>query len=149
MKKVLLVALAFIGLQVAAQEHKGENRRHHNKMMTNLSAEEIATLKTKKMTLLLDLNEAQQNKILEINLEKATKRKAMVANRKAQKENGSAQKPTEKERYAREIAKLDRMIAEKAQMKTILNKTQYEKWEQAKMRMAFHGKHKKQGSKKI
>jgi hypothetical protein len=148
MKKLVLIAIAFIGLQAMAQKPQNEGRRNHNKMMMNLSAEEIATLQTKKMILFLDLNESQQVKIKSINLENATKRKAMMAERKAKKESGTAQKPTQEERYAMANAKLDHKIAMKAKMKDILNKEQYEKWEKAQMRMAQKGKHRKQVSKK-
>lgn len=148
MKNILLIALAFLGLQGMAQEPKKEDRKHQNKMMMNLSAEEIATLKTKRMTLFLDLNESQQDKIKSINLENATKRKAMMAQRKAKKESGTNEKPTQEERYAMLNKQLDNKIAMKAKMKNILNEEQYERWEKAQMRMAMKGKHKKKGSKK-
>lgn len=148
MKKIFLIALAFIGLQAIAQEQRNQGYRNHNNMMMNLSAEEAATLLTKKMTLHLDLNESQQAKVKSINLENATKRKAMMAACKDKKENGTAQKPTHEERYAMANAKLDHMIAMKAKMKDILNKEQFEKWEKAQKRMAMKGKHKKHNSKK-
>ncbi|WP_298534224.1 hypothetical protein [uncultured Algibacter sp.] len=148
MKKILLIALAFIGLQGVAQEQKKENRKNQHKIMMNLSAEEMATLKTKKMTLFLDLNESQQAKVKSINLENATKRKAMMAERKAEQENGTAKKLTHEERYAMANAKLDHKIEMKVKMKDILNKEQYAKWEKAQMHMAMKGKHKKRGSKK-
>ena len=148
MKKIFLIALALISLQAIAQEPKKEGRKNHNKMMMNLSAEEAATLQTKKMTLHLDLDESQQAKIKNINLQNATKRKAMMAVRKAKKESGSAQKPTQEERYAMANAKLDHKIAMKAKMKDILNKEQYAKWEKAKMQMAMKGKNKKRNSKR-
>ncbi len=148
MKKILFIALAFIGLQAIAQEPKKESRKNQNKMMMTLSAEEMATLQTKKMTLFLDLNESQQVKIKNINFKNATKRKAMMAERKAKKESGTSQKPTQKERYAMANAKLDHMIATKSKMKDILNKEQYGSWEKAQRRMASKGKHKKHGSQK-
>jgi hypothetical protein len=149
MKKIILIAIAFVGLQVVAQGQKNQgnkNRGNHQKMM-NLSAEEMATLQTKKMTLMLDLDASQQNEIKKINLENATKRKAMMAERKAKKESGEAQKPTQEQRYAMANAKLDHMIAAKAKMKKILNKEQFEKWEKAQKRMAMKRNHKKKGSK--
>lgn len=148
MKKILLIALVLIAFQAIAQEPKKEGRMNHKKTMMNFSAEEMATLQTKKMTLLLDLNESQQVKIKSINIENATKRKAMMAERKSKKESGTAVKPTQEERYAMAIAKLDHMIATKAKMKAVLNKEQYAKWEKTQMRMASKGKHKKHGSQK-
>ncbi|GGZ91513.1 hypothetical protein [Algibacter mikhailovii] len=148
MKKIILIAIAFLGLQAMAQEPKKEGRKHHSKMIKDLSAEQIATLKTKKMVLFLDLNETQQGKIQAINLENATKRKAMMAEHKAKKENGTAEKPTNEERYAMAISKLDHKIAMKAKMKDILNKEQYTKWERAQMQIAKNENRKRHGSNK-
>ena len=81
MKKILIIAVALLALQVTAQDQKKErqNKQDRSHKMMNLSAEEAATLQTKKMTLHLDLNESQQAQIKTINLENATKRKAMMA----------------------------------------------------------------------
>lgn len=130
MKKLIIIALAFIGLQATAQRKEGgpKNDDRGNKMMT-LSAEEMATLQTKKMTLSLDLDEGQQKKIYKINLENATQRKTMMEERKAKKEAGTAEKPSKEERLEMMNAILDHKIAEKAEMKKILNDDQYAKWE--------------------
>ncbi len=150
MKKLILIALAFIGLQAIAQEQKRQkpNNQERSQKMMNLSAEDMATLQTKKMTLFLDLNESQQANIQKINLENATKRKAMMAERKAKKESGEMQKPTQEQRLKMVNAKLDHQIAMKAKMKNILNEEQYAKWQKAQMRMASKGKDQKQGIKK-
>jgi hypothetical protein len=151
MKKIIVIAIAFIGLQAIAQGQKKQGQRNHEnrqEMMMNLSAEEMTTLQTKKMTLFLDLNESQISKIKAINLENATNRKAMMADRKAKKESGTAQKPTQEERYAMANAKLDHQIAMKAKMKDILNKEQYARWEKAQMQMAKNENRKRDGSKR-
>ncbi|GAA4813669.1 hypothetical protein [Litoribaculum gwangyangense] len=147
MKKLVLIAIALIGLQAVAQEQKKERPERANKMM-NLSVEEIATLQTKRMTLHLDLNASQQAEIQKLNLENATQRKAMMEARKAKMESGEMKKPTNEERLQMENAKLDHQIAMKAKMKEILNDEQYAKWEKAQMRMAMKGKEKKEGMKK-
>lgn len=149
MKKILIIALALVSLQAIAQEKKGkQNKGERGQEMMNLSAEDIATNQTKKMTLFLDLNKSQQAKIQKINLENATKRKEMMAERKAQKESGEAKKPTPEQRLKMENARLDNKIAMKAKMKDILNEEQYTKWEKSQMRMAKKGRDKKQGMKK-
>ena len=150
MKKLILIAIAFVSLQAIAQDQPKKSQENHDRKhkMMNLSAEEIATLQTKKMTLFLDLNESQQAKIQEINLENASKRKEMMANYKAKKENGELKKPTDKERYKIENARLDHKIAMKAKMKEILNDEQFAKWEKTQNRMAMRGKQKKYGMKK-
>ena len=118
MKKLVLIVIAFISLQAISQDKKKERPERADKMM-NLSAEEIATLQTKKMTLHLDLNEKQQKAIYDINLENAANRKAMMEARKAKKAKGEMAKPTDDERYEMVNAKLDHQIAMKAKMKEI------------------------------
>ncbi|KJD32613.1 hypothetical protein PK35_10465 [Tamlana nanhaiensis] len=149
MKKLILIAVAFVGLQAVAQEgpRDGQRKERMEKMMS-MSAEEIATLQTKRMTLHLDLTESQQAKIQKINLENATQRKAKFEEMKAKKEKGELKKPTDEERYAMENARLDHQIAMKRKMKDILNDDQYAKWEKGQQRMAMRGKERKDGFKK-
>ncbi|MDO5968427.1 hypothetical protein Q4Q35_01270 [Flavivirga aquimarina] len=147
MKKLIIIALALISIQGIAQTEKRE-RPEGAKRMHNLSAEEIATLQTKKMTLSLDLSESQQTEIQKINLENATLRKKLREERKAKREDGTAQKPTKEERLKMENARLDHKIAMKAKMKKILNKDQYAKWEQAQSEMGSKRKGKNKGKNK-
>lgn len=132
MKTFLLIALAIVSLQATAQgpEHDAPNRR--DKMMT-LSAEEMATLQTKKMTLHLDLDDKQQKAIYNINLENAKERKAHMETRKAQREAG--EKPSQEDRVKMANAMLDKKIAIKAKMKSILTAEQFAKWEEAQAKM--------------
>lgn len=151
MKKLIIIAIAFIAIQATGQERQREHRnKERGQKMMNLSAEEMATLQTKKMTLHLDLNESQQAKIQKINLENATKRKAMMEARKAKKESGNAEKPSKEERLTMVNARLDHQIATKAKMKDILNEEQYAKWEKSQARRAQKGKNRKraQGKKR-
>lgn len=146
MKRLALLAVAFLALQATAQERqKGHQNKERAQKMMNLSAEEMATLQTKKMTLHLDLTEAQQAKIQKLNLENATKRKAMMEARKAKKESGNAEKPSKDERLAMMNTRLDHQIAMKAKMKDILNAEQYAKWEKAQARKMHKNKHRKKG----
>ncbi|MUH35479.1 hypothetical protein D9O36_06480 [Zobellia amurskyensis] len=125
MKKIIVALVCMVGLTAMAQREKGHDRDG----MKNLTAEQIATLQTKKLTLALDLSSAQQQKIKAINLEEAKERKAKFEERKAQREEGERKKPTSEERYAMQNEKLDKMIAHKAEMKEILSAEQYEKWQ--------------------
>ncbi len=150
MKRLVIIALAFFALQATAQQPNKErsNRQERNQKMMNLSAEEMATLQTKKMILHLDLNESQQAKIHKLNLENATKRKAMMEARKARKESGNAEKPSKEERYKMMNAKLDHQIAMKAKMKDILNEEQYAKWEKAQAKRMNKTKNRRKGQSK-
>jgi hypothetical protein len=145
MKKLILIAIAFIGLQATGQQQRkqGPHNGERGEKMMNLSAEEMATLQTKKMILHLDLNESQQKEIQKINLENATMRKAHMAERQAKKEAGEVAKPSKEDKVKMMNAMLDHKIEMKAKMKTILNEEQFDKWEKAQARMAHN---KKQGA---
>lgn len=109
MKKIILASLMFVSLSTFAQKEM------------NLTPEQSAELRTKEMTLKLDLTEQQERKVYAINKEIAEKRSEMrKVDRKALSDD---------ERYEMRLARLDEMIGVKKEMKTILNEQQYEKWE--------------------
>ncbi len=143
MKKVIVVLLCMVGMTALAQ--KGE--RHHRSAMHDMTPEQMATLQTKKMTLALDLTEAQQKQIQALNLENANMRKAAMEKRKAVKEDDGAKKPSSEERYAMKNKQLDNMIAHKAEIKEILSQEQYEKWEKMAHRKGKHWKNMNQKGK--
>ena len=72
MKKVLLTAALLIGMLGYSQ--RGQHFDSEQRGMKDMSPEQIAILKTKKMTLALDLSAAQQKEIQELNLENANQR---------------------------------------------------------------------------
>ncbi|MFI0430510.1 hypothetical protein [Mariniflexile sp. HMF6888] len=152
MKRLIVIALALVSIQSFAQEGMKErpNREERAQRMSDLTPEETANLRTKKMTLHLDLNEAQQKEIYAINLENATKRKEMMDTFRAKKESDNMEKPSEEQRLAMKNAKLDHQIAMKAKMKKILNEEQFDKWEkyQAKMAQKASGMKKRDGNKR-
>jgi len=133
MKRVIIILICLVTLQVTAQERKREFHKEgsHDRMeaMKDLTPEEVATLQTKRMTLHLDLAEAQQKKIQALNLEEAKLRKSKMEEHKAMKESGEAKKPAKEERLKMMNERLDHQIAVKRQMKDILNADQYEKWQ--------------------
>lgn len=139
MKKVLIVVIALIALQVTAQEKKKEMRKEIQKermeRMNNLTPEEAATLQTKKMTLHLDLTEAQQAKIQALNLEEAKARKAKMEENKSRRESGEMKQFTKEDKFKMMNDRLDHQIAMKKKMKSILNEEQYKKWEASLGRM--------------
>ncbi len=138
MKKVLITMALLAGLTGFAQ-HKG----HHGpkkEAFNEMTVEQIATLKTKKMALALDLTEAQQQQVMELVLENVELRKAKMAEREEMKEKGERTKPTAEERYAMENARLDRMMAHQEQMKQILNDEQYDLWKKISLKKHMHSK---------
>ena len=108
----------------------------------------LATLQTKHMTLALDLTEAQQEKVMELNLEEAKIRKARWDEMQALKESGDWKKPTDEERLARQNERLDNQIAFQAKMKEVLNEKQYDDWKEMRKHKAMHGKKKMQKKRK-
>lgn len=129
MKKVVFVLVAFIALNTQAQgerSHKGQD----------LTPDQMATLRTKQLTLDLDLNEAQQAKVFTLSKKTAEEMKAMRAERKENKE------AMEKDRFEMKNQMLDKQIAIQNEMKTILNDEQFEKWKKiSKHRMNKMKKH--------
>lgn len=134
MKKLLILALAFISINAFAQQRgQGFNQRTPKEMgmrmgmaMNNFTPEQQATLKTKRMTLHLDLTESQQKEIYTLNLNQAKERevnqKAMLANT----ENGKTF--TDEERYNLMEKRLNNQIDYKAKIKSILKSEQFELW---------------------
>ena len=94
MKKLILIAIAFISLQAVAQERKRGEKSGKKEMMKDLSADEIATLGSKKMTLALDLSTKQQAQVKEVLLEQAIARKQKMAERSTMNKSDDSKKPT-------------------------------------------------------
>ncbi|KAA3624957.1 MAG: hypothetical protein DWP94_02185 [Flavobacterium sp.] len=86
---------------------------------------QFAELHTKKLTLELDLDEKQQAKVFDLELNTAKNREAL----KSVKEPG--EEMTDEEKFERQSARLDAQIEYKDAMKSILSKDQFEKWEKS------------------
>ena len=126
MKKVFLAFALIIGLTTFAQDKKG-NRGDREKM----TSEQQAELQTKKMKLDLDLNDKQATEVKGILTKQAEKRESKRAEMEAKRKEG--QKPSKDDRFKMKNAMLDEQIAQKAEMKKILNAEQFAKWEQNKL----------------
>lgn len=142
MKRLAVVMLLLTSLGAVAQKNDGP--RMHKGPKMDMTAEQMATLQTKKMTLALDLTKAQQEKIMQIHLDEATLRKEKWEEMKAKRESGEWQKPTSEERFELENARLEHQIALQTKMKDILDDEQYQTWKKMKKQKAMHGKKKMQ-----
>ena len=138
MKKVLVTTVLLIGMMGYSQ--RGQHFDSEQRGMKDMTPEQIAILKTKKMTLALDLSDAQQKDIQKINLENALERKALMLERKAKKEESEQSKPSADERFDFQNGRLDRMIAQKEKMKQILLEEQFQKWERRNHHSRNHRK---------
>jgi protein CpxP len=122
-KKLFVLALLIVGTTIVAQE---KNRKQQENAMEQFTPEQESQLMLKKMTLELDLTEAQQKEMGAFISDKIAKKEAMKAEMKAQKEKGV--KPTNDERFTMHMKMLDEQIATKKSMQKILNAKQFEKW---------------------
>ena len=138
MKKIILIVLALVTIQVSAQERKQEfrkgERKERIKKFKDFSPEEVAELQTKRMTLDLDLTSSQQKQIQKLNLENAIDRKAKMEERQTQMKDGNKEKPSKEDRLKMMNERLDKQIEMKQKMAKILNSDQMEKWEKMKNR---------------
>ena len=130
MKKLIFAVMMLSGVLLTAQH---EGHRKQRGQMKDMTPEQVATLKTKQLTLALDLSQAQQKEIQKLNLEQAQLRQAKRSAREEEKSGETKTQPNKEERYEQHVARLDQMIAHKAKMKSVLNAEQYEKWEKMHM----------------
>ena len=147
MKKIIsiLVLVFAVTFTTQAQKKRGERGQKESK----LTVEQHTTLAVKKMTLALDLSDKQQEQIKPLLMAKMSERKASMEKRKEARDNKV--KPTAEEMYAMQVKRLDHQIIMKKNMRNILNKDQFEKFEKmqkSKMRMAKNKMDGKKGSKK-
>lgn len=142
MKKLLITAIVLVGMTSFAQEKKVRPERAAMEQMTS---EQKNQLQLKKMTLALDLSNAQQQEMSKIIEEQSTKREARIAGRKSRKALDTKQ-PSASERFAKQSQMLDEQIILKDRLKKVLTTDQFKKWEDLKSerrqsksnRMAYH-----------
>lgn len=120
MKKVLIIVMALATFGVNAQNKNSERKENRKEMKANLTPEQRADLKTKKMTLALDLTASQQQKVKQLILKAENERPERPENWKEM---------TDTQKYETKSAMLDRRIAMKKELKEILTEEQMTKWE--------------------
>ena len=144
MKKLvgLSVIIMLFSLSISAQR-QGQ-RQNKN---ADFTPEQIAVLQTKKMALRLDLDDKQQKEVQKMMLKSAEERQKFRAENQKNKQDGTGL--TNDERFERANMRLTKQQAHKAEMKKILTKEQFEKWENSNRKAMKKGnmkKGKKQGS---
>ena len=140
MKKLASIALVAL-FTISAFAQKQQRKQQG----PDFTIDQMAELQTKKMTLQLDLSEQQQQQILEINTRKAVDRKQKMEARKAT--TATDKKPTSDEIFTKKSERMDKMIAHKAEMKKVLNETQFETWEKS-IKRKIHRKKKNRKNRK-
>ncbi|WP_152487251.1 hypothetical protein [Winogradskyella psychrotolerans] len=140
MRNLLVIAVALFTLNGMAQEkEKRSDRKDRSELRMQMTPSDIADLKSKKLTLKLDLTDAQQKKIHTIFLSEAKANEGLRQKHKAA-EGEKREKPSQEEFLKMQNTRLDQQIEMKREMKTILNAEQYAKFEKMKPR-----DHKKRG----
>lgn len=124
MKKWILTCLLLAGLSVTAQHtpRQGQGRRQ----MQEFSADQMATLQSKKMMLALDLSSNQQQELETLLSKRIGQRHQM---RQARQQDSAAMADPQK-RYQFMNQRLDSEIAFRQELKKILSEPQYEQWRQ-------------------
>ncbi len=120
MKKVLIIFMALATFAVNAQKKDSERKENRKELKANLTPDQRADLKMKKMTLALDLNDSQQQKVKQLFLKAENDRTVTSANRSEM---------TDTQKYEAKSAMIDRRIAMKKEMKQILTEEQMTKWD--------------------
>ncbi len=144
MKKLVVIALALVTLNGMAQEKRKNqtDRNHGSELRKEMTPSEIADLKAKKMTLKLDLSDAQQKKAHHIFLTQSKVNDELRKEHKAT--NGEKkEKPSKDEFVKMQNHRLDQQIKMKREMKLMLTPEQYAKFEKMKPRQ-----HRKKGNRK-
>lgn len=131
MKKII-VLIALIAMTVAqAQEgRKGER----GDRMKNVTPQELATIQSKKLTLALDLSDKQEKEVYQVLFKQAEKR---MANKLSKEDR---EKLTDAQKKAARLERMDEKITIKRNMKSILDKDQYAKWEKTLQRRMQKGR---------
>jgi len=144
MKKLAIIALILVTLTGYAQrkERKNMDKENRFELREEIAPKDMAELKAKKLTLKLDLTDAQQTKVQKIILKQAEENQKLKAEKKADKSE-EKQKPTKEEMVERQNHRLDQMIEMKREMKTILTAEQYSEFEKMKPEHERKRSHKK------
>lgn len=135
MKKLASISIIVLlfSLTINAQVKRGGNRNR-----PDFTAEQIATLQSKKMALHLDLDKNQQKAVYELKKKHVEERKKMRESFQRNRKDGV--QATSNEHFQLQNNRLDRQIEHKAEMRKILTKEQFEKWEKGMMGKMKKGK---------
>jgi len=129
-KTLLLTALILVScISFAQQGPRGERSEKKGKeRMENLSPEQRADLKSKRMTLHLNLSDAQQKSAKQLILDQELKRENWKKDREKNKSL------SEEAKYEKMQDRLDAEIEMKRQWKELLTAEQFERFEKIKLK---------------
>ena len=131
MKNLLIIFMALSSFGITAQNKAKEKKEQRKELRENHTPEQKAELYSKKMTLNLDLNDIQQEKLYQLFLD-------LGKNKPTDSKYKKDMSPEAK--YAFKNAQMDRRITMKREIKNILSQEQFEKWEKATTDRRSHHK---------
>jgi Spy/CpxP family protein refolding chaperone len=137
---VLVLVFAFTFTAQAQKQRRGEKR-------DPLTVEQQTTLMVKRMTLALELTDAQQRKIKPLITQQMTERRAKREEMKKRRDEKKRMEANERFELQNEM--LDKRIAFQKEMKSILNSKQYEKFQEMSKQMKKKGKDRMQKMRKM
>lgn len=149
MKKLVMIAIALVTLNGFAQREgrKGMDKENRSELREDMTPNDMAELRSKKLTLKLDLTDKQQKEVKALFLEEAKDREKLRNERKA-KNGEQKEKPTTEEFVKMQNERLDKQIQMKRKMQSILTAEQYAEFEKMKPRKRKKGgKEKRKGNK--
>ncbi len=121
MKKISLILILMLSISAFAQDRKQD----HKMDKVEMSADQMATLRTKKMALKLDLTADQQTRLKTLFTEQATYQKTMMAQHREMKKDTAT---WNKNKFAIQNARLDHQKEMQDKIRTILTPGQFETW---------------------
>lgn len=142
MKKICTLSLIFLTLGAFAQQRGHRGNIHQARQ--ELTAEQQATLQSKRMALALELDTPQQQAVQRLLESRFEARPQMRGRRQGAGRDSSL---TPEARYQRMEARLDRELAFRQELREILTEAQYAQWktQQARKRAHRRGHHGRRG----
>lgn len=139
-----LILIAFVisfgGFAQKTERKQKKQQMERYEIAKNLSAEEMAALRTKKLTLQLDLTDSQQQSIKALLVNQISDRKEKMQNRPKNGIIKDSANASTQDYYKMKSQRLDQQIAFQNKMKTILTDTQFDTWKKTNQQ----SRHKKQ-----
>ena len=143
MKKISLILILMLSISAFAQDRKQERKQDHKMDKVEMSADEMATIRTKKMALKLDLTADQQARLKTLFTEEANYKKTTMAQHREMKKDTAL---WNKNKFAIQNAKLDHQKEMQDKIRAILTPAQFEIWKSSNDRsgkkMKMHHKNK-------
>ena len=141
MKNLCIIIMVLIGVSSFAQQKENHRKLMKERAGMNMTAEEKAILKSKQLTLALDLTERQQEEFQKLYVDRAEDRMKMREEMKDTAEDGKLKE----EAFERMNTRLDKEIAFQQSIQKVLSPEQYKLWKNAQRAekrnrmMAFKG----------